>query len=349
MARLLQGAPLKNLLPYAAAIIAAFSFSLPAHASGGPAAERQVLELKGLQALDQRVADIGWRLATANLELCPRHFAATGLNLHTASQYARAYRQAAQTAFGFTPAGPSVLSVAQGSPAWRADMRPDDVILAVDGARFAAAPAAVARAGTYAETDAAMHLLETLPAGQSHTLLVARGDKTVEVALSPQAACASRFEMATGGELNANSNGSVVQVYGGLVVTLTRDDDLALVMAHELAHNILGHNQAIAAQKLPTGLSALFTASGRKVRDFERQADRYGIFMAARAGFDYTQAPQFWRHLAASGGPAAWIAATHPTPGNREKNAQEALAEIAELKARGLPLIPQPAQNAQPH
>lgn len=333
--------PNRGAFPVKGAFLAA-ALALPdVAASAEPVQTRQqVAELRELQALDQRVADIGWRLATSNLPLCPQQVAATGITLHTASQYAQAYRDAAQAAFGLVGDDPGVLSVAQGSPAWEAGIRPGDRLTAIDGVPFTPPAASDAKQGSYAATDTAMQRLESIAAGQRPVIGLIRDGVAREVVLAPVAACASRFEMATGNAFNANSNGNVVQVFGRLVVALPRDDDLALVMAHELAHNVLGHSQAIRDRKLPKGLAALFGTGGRARRDFERVADRHGIYMTARAGFAYADAPRFWRDLAASGGLGSWIAATHPTPGNRERNAAVVIAEIAALKAAGAPLVP---------
>lgn len=307
-----------------------------------PKLREKVDQLLEVQALDQRVADIGWRLATSNLELCPTHTGATGLGLHGASQYAPAYRSAAVTAFALTEAGPGVQTVARGSPAWSAGIRPGDTLVSIQGANLARGPKSSKdrSKASYAETDAAMARIEALAPDQPAAVRIQRNAVTIDLTLTPELACASRFEMATGDALNANSNGNVVQVFGRLVLTLTRDDDLALVMAHELAHNVLGHNQAISKQRLPTGAGAAFSRKGRILRDFEREADRYGIFIAARAGYAYAQAPEFWRDLSASAGLGAWIASSHPTPGNRQASAQAVVAEIAALKSQGKPLVP---------
>ena len=317
-------------------------------AAAAPDQSEKVAQLIAVQALDQRIADIGWRLATGNVDLCPRHTGATGIALHSASQYAPGYRAAAIAAFALGSDGPGIQTVAQGSPAWNAGIRPGDRLLAVGGEGFAAAPepaptkrrARRPAKASYAETDAAMARLEALPAGQPILLRIQREGRAIDLTLAPVTACASRFELATGNVLNANSNGKVVQVFGRLALTYDRDEDLALVMAHELAHNALGHNQAIAQQRLPTGSAAAFSGKGAILRDFEREADRYGIYMAARAGYPYAHAPEFWRGLAASAGLGAWIAASHPTPGNRQANAAAVVAEIDRLKRLGAPLVP---------
>lgn len=311
---------------------------LPAGAKAAPKA--QVSQLTELQMLDQRVADIGWKLATLNLELCPVHFAATGITLHSASQYNASWRSSAVEAFGFEQGKPAVLAVAKGSPAWNSGIRPNDIIVSLNGVALGRPDAKISAKGNYSETDSAMALVESVKIGEPVVLGVERGDDRIALDVMPVESCASRFEMATSNQLNANSNGRVVQVFGRLVVALSSDDDLALVMAHELAHNTLGHNQSIKSRRLSTSLFAAFNSSGKVLRDFELQADRYGIFMAARAGFAYSHAAAFWKRFASTGGISAWIAITHPSPRNRERKAQAAVDEVNLLVAQHKPLIP---------
>lgn len=333
---------LKAIWQLTALVAISFAASASALPASDPDLSEKVAQLREVQALDQRVSDIGWRLASSNLELCPIRTGATGITLHSASQYEPAYRAAAMAAFALGDGGPGIQTVARGSPAWTSGIRPGDTLISLAGKEFAPASSPARRSGkaSYAETDAAMARLETLPPSRPVAIRIRRDGAPIDLALTPAPACASRFELATGNALNANSNGNVVQVFGRLALTFSRDEDLALVMAHELAHNVLGHNQAIRKHRLPTGAAAAFSGKGKILRDFERQADRLGIFMTARAGYAYAHAPEFWRNLSASAGLGAWIASSHPTPGNRQANAATVVAEIEALKSRGEPLIP---------
>lgn len=299
-----------------------------------------VSRLKELQVLDQRVADIGWKLAANGLELCPEHWAATGITLHGLSQYNHDWRGAATVAFGFEPGEFGVLAVAKDSPAWAAGLRPNDVIVGLNGAPLEQPAATAEFKGDYAQTDAAMARIESIPLNSPVKIDAKRGDKRFILSFLPVEACASRFELATSNGQNANSNGHVVQLFGRLVINLSKDDELALVMGHELAHNILGHNEQIKRRKLSTGLFAVFDGSGKVLRKYELEADGYGIFFAARAGFEYSGAAQFWRQFSASGSLGIEIAGTHPTPKARENNSQATIDEINRLRAEQKPLIP---------
>lgn len=315
----------------------------PASARAG--LNEQVSQLAKLQTLDQRVADIGWKLATRNLELCPSHFAATGITLHTLSQYSNDWKGAATETFQLEPGKPGVLAVAKDSPAWDSGLRPNDNVVSLNGMPLGGQNARPSAKGDYSETDQALRQIEALPIGKPVELIVERDKDRLTLSIMPVPSCASRFEIAPSNQLNANANGTVVQVYGRLVIALDSDDELAYVMAHELAHNALGHNAAIKKKRLSTGLASVFTGSGKVLRSYEREADRYGIFMTARAGFAYRQAAAFWKRFASKGGLGALIAVTHPSPANRERDAQATVEVVDLLIAQHKPLIPAAAAN----
>lgn len=341
----LQSRPKSRASKLTSALAASLSIAMPTDYAVASREEvdvsSQQLQLTQLQTLDQRVADIGWDLSVNNLELCPEQFPATGLVLHTASQYAPKWRNAAIMAFAFQPKYPAVLAVAHGSAAWDAGVRPNDTIIELNGIQLKeSTEEKETDSSQYSSTDRVMTILENLPYGQQFLVKLARGDNQFVVTINPRPGCAARFEVAPANTINASSNGKIVQVFSKLVVILKKDSELALVMGHELAHNVLKHRQIKSERRLSTGLLSIWTGTGRSLRDFEREADRYGIFLSARAGYDYADAPDFWSRFASIPGLGAWIATTHPTPSNRKKNAKSAVDELDGLKMRGEPLIP---------
>ena len=76
---------------------------------------------------------------------------------------------------------------------------------------------------------------------------------------------------------------TVVECYAGLMsrVIEGNQDRMAYVLAHELAHHLLGHTKAPEART--EFLSAAFT------REQELQADRRGMELAMRSGFSYKE------------------------------------------------------------
>ena len=194
--------------------------------------------LLALQRDDQRVADIAWRIASRNADSCPNLWAALGVSLQHVSQYAPAYRAAAQAAFGLNDSYPSILAVAEGSPASAAGLKPNDTLRAVNGVDLADKSWGKKSAASYDAVTAAMAALEALPEQRASVLSIERGSQRREVSVTPQNVCRSRVELAPGNALNANANGLVAQISGRLVNWVESDDELALVIAHEMAHNL---------------------------------------------------------------------------------------------------------------
>ena len=295
--------------------------------------------LRYLQQLDQRTADIAWRLGVANAELCPRHARSIGLSAHNAVQYAPAYRKSAIMTFGFVDGLPAVLAVAKGSPAAHAGILVGDHIAAIDGKPVVHERSSMGSKEDYDPINAVMSQLENLP-DRKVVLDIVRAQKRLRVEITPVTICQSRVEIVPGGQMNANANGVVVQIYGKLALWARNDDELAIVISHEMAHNILNHDALITSENTERGLFESLGLGSRKLRNVEREADRYGLYLAARAGYNFVQAPGFWRRLSAASGLGNIWATTHPTGASRAKFNQEVVEEIRLKAASGAELEP---------
>lgn len=140
--------------------------------------------------------------------------------------------------------------------------------------------------------------------------------------------------------------GGRMAIYTGLIQKLDpTDDELAQVMAHEISHALLNHtaermSMAIAAQLGAVATGVATESSANMVgaaalaqlglllpnsRQSEAEADRVGIEIAAKAGYDPHAAVTLWQKMAKAGGngPPEFLS-THPSPANR----QQALAAL---------------------
>lgn len=151
--------------------------------------------------------------------------------------------------------------------------------------------------------------------------------------------------------------GGRMAIYTGLINKIDpTDDELAQVMAHEISHALLNHtaermSMAIAAQ-LGVVATAVGTQSQMKTagaemlaqlgmmlpnsRQSEAEADRVGIEIAAKAGYDPRAAATLWQKMAKAGGngPPQFLS-THPSPANRQ-------ATLAALAPQMMPYYQQP-------
>ena len=148
------------------------------------------------------------------------------------------------------------------------------------------------------------------------------------------------------GEVNAwCMPGGKIAVYTGLIDKLAVSDaELAAVMGHEIAHALREHGREKASQQatqsvlvgiagallglgeLGTGLAstvANVTIGLPNSREFEREADRIGVELAARAGYDPRAAITLWQKMSRVGGdgPPQFLS-THPSAASRIQDLQ---------------------------
>ena len=230
-----------------------------------------------LQTKDARVASVGWRLVQSNSRFCPRTERQTGLLLQDTKAYARP--EWVQRIVG-EGGDVFVQAIAEGSPAENAQLDRGDKILAVEG---------IETAGLWVDTDKGWERVgrvddiaaKSLKEDSTLNLAMVSG---ASVSVSGAQVCAARFEVITGRD-TIGADGTKIRVgrdFPGFEYT---EDEFAAALAHELAHNVFGHPQAL-------------NAAGRKRRDVrrtEREADRLMPWLLSNAGYDPQAAVRFMK------------------------------------------------------
>jgi len=231
------------------------------------AAERAAI--RHFQDADQRLQDVGWQLARANAGFCPRVVPSIGLQLQDMASYGAP--PIARAALGLT-GDFAVETAARGSPA--------------------------ALSGAFARNREIAGLERfdpnQWPAGQAmdwqrlvrahdhiEAMLTEHGGIAITFAdgsqarLQPVDVCATRFELMGDGR-KAVADGARVVIGIDFPAFAYDEPVFAGLVAHELAHNVLGHD-------------AWLDRNGRKpgnIRRIEREADRLIPWLLANAGYD---------------------------------------------------------------
>ncbi|MGD8628153.1 MAG: M48 family metallopeptidase [bacterium] len=148
--------------------------------------------------------------------------------------------------------------------------------------------------------------------------------------------------------------GGKVAVYTGIIDLAGSDDELATVMAHEIAHAIARHGAERMTQMLMVDLGgmALSEALSAKTettlqlasiaygvgtgllyvlpysRTHESEADYMGLMYMAKAGYDPRAAVDFWVKMQEQGGAAPpEFLSTHPNPETRIEDLKKWMPE----------------------
>lgn len=158
--------------------------------------------------------------------------------------------------------------------------------------------------------------------------------------------------------------GGKIGVHTGILPITQSDDGLATVIGHELAHVTLRHGgQRVSQQLVIAGITTIadvglamnnvrerqYIMSGLGVgaavglilpysRSHEYEADRYGLYYMARAGYDPEAAIGFWQRMIAYGNqrggkPPEWLS-THPADEKRIAQIQRLIPEARAMAAK---------------
>lgn len=164
------------------------------------------------------------------------------------------------------------------------------------------------------------------------------------------------FNLVQNDELNAFCMpGGKIVVYEGLMKIISKDDELAVVLGHEVAHAVAKHSNERMSQQLVaqygagilgqalSGSSAQVQAIASQVyglganygvilpfsRKHESEADKIGLVFMRLAGYDPNVALSFWQKMSASSSSSVpEFASTHPSDARRIADIQKALPTV---------------------
>jgi predicted Zn-dependent protease len=148
--------------------------------------------------------------------------------------------------------------------------------------------------------------------------------------------------------------GGKIAVYTGLINQIKPTDaELAAVIGHEMAHALREHAREQVSQQMVTnmGLSVLSAVTGAGAtadlgsalsevmftlpnsRTHEAEADRIGVELAARAGYDPRAAVTLWQKMGAlsQGSAPPEFLSTHPSAASRSADLTEAANKVMPL------------------
>jgi membrane-associated protease RseP (regulator of RpoE activity) len=193
---------------------------------------------------------------------------------------------------------------------------------------------------------------------KSVNIVVERDNQIMEFNIKPISCCKYNVMLVPDDSINAFSDGKNIIFTNGLVRFTENNDELAFVVAHEIAHNVMGHvskkrgNVAIGsvfdvllAIGLGVNTGGAFGKMGAAAysKAFEYEADYAALYIAARAGYDVSSAPNFFRRMAAEHPKSTEknFGASHPSNPERFIAMDDTVKEIKDKQKFGKALIPE--------
>ena len=147
------------------------------------------------------------------------------------------------------------------------------------------------------------------------------------------------FNLVQDNQLNAFCMpGGKIVVYEGLMKIISSDDELAVVLGHEVAHAVAKHSNERMSQQLVAqygaagqvyGIGAQYGMMLPFSRKHESEADYMGLILMTIAGYNPDVAVGFWQKMSGGGQSSTpEFMSTHPSDKTRISDIQKSLPDI---------------------
>ena len=327
--------------------------------NAGPATEAEkVSVLRQSLVLLARLHDAQFLVMHGAATFCPgRTHLLLGIAYSNGASFGADYESAAAEVLGSADRV-TITHVAVNSPAEAAGIRQGDVIQAIG---YSAVENGTGSVGS------ALGLINAgMMPGAGLNMKLDRAGQPVVAKPVPVPACDFPVMVQPNQVVDIENDGSIY-LTSGMLRYVADSDELAVLLAHALAHHLLNH-PAILAQSKAQGEAAgvvpdllivvpldllmggnvgpVFTTLGgvaavASVRPgLEIEADRLSLYILANGGFDMTKATEVWQRIAKAPSWEMAVSRFHPVTEERIRLMQATIAEIARKRAAGLPLKP---------
>jgi hypothetical protein len=303
--------------------------------------------LRNIVTAQERLYRVAGPLLVRNTDLCKGNARnLLGFTAKNRYSWGTELSDAAAPLFGMDE-GLQVMGVLTGSGAARVGVRRGDRLVSAEGKIFAQ--------GQSAERQAAIILVPMVKAKNSIKLVVKRDGADLPLTVPLTRACDYSIELGNADNVNAYNDGRRVMITRGMMRFTQTDDELAYVLAKEMAHNSLSH----AARQNMSGtvadvidnlmrvhpdLTAMSGSSGIRPtpQELDAAADTLALYMVARAGYNVDGEIGFWTRLATQY-PASVLngyTAIHPATAYRMDVMRTIVADVKSKQAARQALAP---------
>lgn len=337
----------------------------PAVASGSAANEtkkQQALVVEDYMNNYKRLQKVASKIVVDGADMCGDKVGSYyGFNFwnQNSFNFSPAFKEAAKSKYDLNE-NFKILSIAPQSPAEKASIKEGDVLVSVGGWLIPI--------GKDINKQLNQKLVEH---GKSLTpveVAVLRDGTEHKLSITPVKSCDFTVHLAPDDVKNAYADGKNIVVYKGMMEFFKTDEEIALVVSHELAHNSMKHIDAkqknatvggvfglildIAAATAGVNTNGDFMRMGSGLAgnaysvEFEQEADYVGLYFMQKAGYEIDNAAGFWRRMAVNNSQAITVKSSHPTTPERFVAIEATVIEIKAKIAKGEQLKPELKGNS---
>lgn len=275
-------------------------------------------EIRKWRRDSDKLESVSFRVLTKGIDYCKKldHIAPyLGVQFWSNQQLQPEWHEVARSKFNLG-SEPQISFVVPSSPANSAGLQAYDKIIEVNGMVAQTVP------------DTVKIINEAAASGNPVSFTIRRADERQTISVTPVIACKSKVLMANENSINTASDGELIKVSRGLLQFAGSDEEIAVIVSHQLAHNARKHQRtnkitgalggivggvvggaADVALGLVTGgmfVTGTFTQLGWEAGNSMagstsvsqlQQADQDSLHLMNMAGYEMENVPVFWRRV----------------------------------------------------
>ena len=301
------------------------------------------------------VKSIGYRINSLNADICNKTDFNSGITYANENVIGLKIAKFFPSNLNLGPKV-SIINIVKNSPADKAGLTVGDIILELEGFTFPEGKNALKKISKH---------FKDFEEKEIKKIKIDRNGEILKFDINQSKICNYPIIFTQDKIVNAYADGKSIIMTQGMVDYAKDDNEIALVIAHELAHNDRGHLDAKKKNTLIMGsigfildLMTIYYSGGTAGGDaqntemwskigseaysveFEKDADYGGVYYAYRAGYDISNVKNFWERIGSENPKQIAISSTHPATAERYLQIEKTVEEINKKKSDGLALIP---------
>ena len=301
------------------------------------------------------VKSIGYRINSLNADICNKTDFNSGITYANENVIGLKIAKFFPSNLNLGPRV-SIINIVKNSPADKAGLTVGDIILELEGFTFPEGKNALKKISKH---------FKDFEEKEIKKIKIDRNGQILKFDINQIKICNYPIIFTQDKIVNAYADGKSIIMTQGMVDYAKDDNEIALVIAHELAHNDRGHLDAKKKNTLIMGsigfildLMTIYYSGGTAGGDaqntvmwskigsqaysveFEKDADYGGVYYAYRAGYDISNVKNFWERIGSENPKQIAISSTHPATAERYLQIEKTVEEINKKKSDGLALIP---------